>query len=190
MKLIVGLGNPWVKYQNNRHNVGWHFLDYLVQKIKLSIYNYQFSISFQIEKKLEAAICKIEINGEEVILAKPQTFMNESGRAVSKILVKYEIRNTNYVYVVHDDLDIRLGKFKIQKSKGPKLHNGVESIEKTLRTSEFWRMRIGVDNRDPENRIAGEKYVLQNFTREERVVIKAVFTRVFEELSQLKPTKT
>ncbi len=172
MKLIVGLGNPGEKYQGNRHNVGFMFVDYLEKKIEGG--------RRKIDKYLDVEIAKITFKNEAIILAKPQTFMNESGHAVKKIINKLQLIMSNDLYVVHDDLDIRLGEYKIQKGKGPKLHNGIESIEQTLQTKDFWRVRIGVDNRDPEKRIHGEAYVLQDFTEEEREKIKHVFRSIVE----------
>ncbi len=150
MKLLVGLGNPGEKYKNNRHNVGYMFVDYLENKIG--------------KKK-------------DIIVAKTQVFMNESGRAVNKLTNTYNLE-PNTLYIIHDDLDIRLGEYKIQKGKGPKLHNGIESIEQTLQTKDFWRVRIGVDNRDEDNRIPGEKYVLQDFVPEEKITLKTVFEEI------------
>ena len=107
--------------------------------------------------------------------------MNKSGLAVSKF-AKYYIQNTKYLYVAHDDLDIPLGEFKIQFAKGPKLHNGIESVEKALSTKDFWRIRIGVDNRDSDNRIPGEKYVLEDFTQEEKKILNTVFEQISKNL--------
>lgn len=173
MKLIVGLGNPGEKYKQNRHNVGWLLLDYLDKKME--------GRGWKAEKMFEAEICEIEINGEKIILAKPQTFMNDSGKAVQKISKNNNLTSNDLV-VVHDDLDIKLGEYKIQIGKGPKLHNGIESIENHMHTKEFTRVRIGVDNRSRENRIPGEAYVLQNFTSEELTVLNDVFKKITEEL--------
>lgn len=172
MKLLIGLGNPGNKYQNNRHNVGFMFVDYL-KKVE--------ERGWKMDKYIESEICEIEINNEKVILVKPQTFMNASGVSVLKLTKTYDLEPSN-LYVIHDDLDIRLGEYKIQFGKGPKLHNGIESIEKSLRTKDFWRIRIGVDNRDLENRVSGENYVLENFTPEEATLIEAIFPRILNEL--------
>ena len=82
--------------------------------------------------------------------------------------------------VAHDDLDIPLGKFKIQKGEGPRLHNGISSIEKALGSKDFWRIRIGVDNRDTAKRIDGETYVLQDFTRGEKAILLHTFHDVVD----------
>lgn len=179
MKLLVGLGNPGEKYAKNRHNVGFMFLDYASRKLEGGIW--------KADKKYEAEMCSLKIDQKEFMLVKPQTFMNDSGRAVGKMLSnnQFSITNkfsiSNDLFVIHDDLDIQLGQYKIQLGKGPQLHNGIESIEHHLKTKEFTRVRIGVDNRDPEYRVPGEKYVLQDFNNGEFTIISDVFSRILQE---------
>lgn len=153
--MIIGLGNPGSQYQNNRHNVGHMFVDkVLISKSKV--------------------LSNLKIK-------KTDTFMNESGRSVKKITKNDEILTTN-LYVVHDDLDIPLGKFKIQFGVGPKVHNGLDSVEQELGTKDFWRVRIGVDNRVSDNRIPGEQYVLQDFTSEELEILNNSFPEIWKNL--------
>lgn len=174
MNIFIGLGNPGEKYQNNRHNVGHIFIDYLVNQLK--------SVEIKELKEKNKPIAKI-YRSETIILAKSLTFMNESGKAIKKILNKFYVPSYK-LYVIHDDLDIPLGKFKIQFANGPKLHNGIKSIEKTLKTKDFWRIRIGVDNRKKENWIDGETYVLQNFSPEEKnVLTNEVFLKIIKVLT-------
>ncbi len=116
-----------------------------------------------------------------IIIVKPQTFMNRSGETVRKIMIDDKTLTADDVFVAHDDLDIALGKFKIEKGHGPKLHNGLESIEQCIGTKAFWRIRIGVDNRTPENRIPGEAYVLQNFTPNEKEIINKTFSDIYKQ---------
>ena len=175
MKLIVGLGNPGEKYKNNRHNVGFQFVDYIAKLLHCYIVKNKQSNNVTIQQ------CN------NVLLAKPLTFMNNSGPAVTKLIKNFKFQISNLI-VVHDDLDIPLGKFKIQKATGPQLHNGIESVEKALRTKNFWRVRIGVDNRpflnDPERakRVEGETYVLQDFTQEEKQQINQFFPTIYQRL--------
>jgi len=122
-----------------------------------------------------------QLNNGTIILAKPQTFMNLSGPAVKKTIENCKLKIENLI-VVHDDLDIPLGKFKIQKGTGPQLHNGIESIEKALRTKDFWRVRIGVDNRQKTGYMDGENYVLQNFQKDEESVINKLFPEIYQRL--------
>ena len=167
MKLIVGLGNPGDKYKNNRHNAGYMFTDYIAKWLNCYIV-----------KKTKSYLTMQPFNHTTILLAKPLTFMNLSGKAVKKLVTKYKVLK-NDLLVVHDDLDIPLGKFKIQMGVGPKLHNGIESIENKLGRKDFWRIRIGVDNRTPKHRIDGESYVLQDFLAEEKKIILSIFTKIF-----------
>ncbi len=169
MKLIVGLGNPGKEYENTRHNVGFEVLDALVSSNK-------YQVAWEYEKKFEAEMVRVG----EVLLLKPMTFMNRTGVSIKKVKDFYKIKSEN-IWVVHDDLDIRLGEFKIQLGKGPKKHNGVLSVERELGTKDFWRVRVGVESR--KNRlIPGEKYVLMKFSEEERGVLKKVIEEVVREL--------
>jgi len=185
MKLIVGLGNPGEKYKNNRHNVGFQFLDYLIENLQFSISNNQFpnniqKPSFKFQKHLSSNIYHLSSN---VLLAKPQTFMNLSGFAVKKILTNHQPLTTNHLIIIHDDLDIPLGMFKIQKGTGPLLHNGVESVENALGTKDFWRVRIGVDNRLLTGYVDGEVYVLNNFMpKEKKLLFESVFPKILARL--------
>ena len=133
MKLLIGLGNPGNKYVNNRHNAGYYFVDYLLNKLTSDPTSHSATL------------------GASDLILKTDCFMNVSGEFVKKILKKHQNIKLEDVYIVHDDLDIPLGKFKIDHATGPKLHNGIKSIEETLKTKDFWRIRIGVDNRKKES---------------------------------------
>lgn len=145
MKIIVGLGNPGKEYENTRHNVGFLVLDKLrTESTKHQAPNdkeYQNS-NFQMNNKFHAEVCQIG----DVLLIKPQTFMNESGKSVAAVMSFYKV-DMDDLYVIHDDLDIVMGQYKIQRAKGPKIHNGVNDIEARLGNKDFWRVRIGVENR-------------------------------------------
>ena len=169
MKLIIGLGNPGEKYKNNRHNVGFMVIDKLAQK--LGIEDWELNGKF---------LSEIVTRGL-LILGKPQTFMNSSGRAVSLLASFYKIPTKN-IYIIHDDLDIPLGEYKIQFGVGPKVHNGINSINKSLGTCGYWRVRIGVDNRRLDNKIPGEDYVLQDFDSDEKKTLEEVIKRVLDNL--------
>lgn len=110
--------------------------------------------------------------------------MNASGKAVHSLATNYKLLATD-IYVIHDDLDIKLGEYKTQKGKGPKVHNGINSIEDSLGETDFWRVRVGVDNRNADNRIPGEDYVLQDFLPEERKAIDKVLNEVCKKLATL-----
>lgn len=114
-------------------------------------------------------------------IKKTSVFMNESGSEVKKILGGLDPNN---LYIIHDDLDIALGAYKIQKGKGPKLHNGILSIENELGTPDFWRVRIGVDNREGDS-TPGEEYVLQDFGDDELEVLRGVINKAVQEILSL-----
>jgi len=162
--LIVGLGNPEDKYRNTRHNAGMMLVDLLAKKNNLEW------------KKRKDLLCFLAKKGD-LVLAKPLTFMNESGKAVAKLMGKLKV-NLNDLYLAHDELDIRLGEYKITLAKSSPLHKGISSVEEYLKTKDFYRIRIGVDNRKKDNRIIGERYVLQDFLKEERDVLEGVFEKI------------
>ncbi len=170
MKLLVGLGNPGEKYAKNRHNVGFMFLDWV-----------DGDVVWREEKKFYGMVAEIKVGDEKYLLLKPSTFMNDSGKAVAAVVNFYKL-NVSDVFVVHDDLDISFGSWKIQQGKGPKVHNGITSVEESLGDVNFWRVRIGVDGRDPKNRIDGYSYVLQDFTGEEQEKLNQVFEEIRAEI--------
>lgn len=165
MKLIIGLGNPGSKYIYNRHNVGHMVIGELQPATRI----------------------------KGLIIKKTDSLMNNSGFFVKKQLSKYPAVSISDLYVVHDDLDIPLGAFKIQFGKGPKGHNGIIDIEEKLGTSDFWRVRVGVENRikndkqslpqGGELRIKGEQYVLEDFTEEEKIVLDRVIKQICNQLA-------
>ena len=104
--------------------------------------------------------------------------MNKSGDAAGYVKKKHPKLNMNDLFIIHDDLDIKLGEYKIQKGKGPKEHKGLNSVYEKLGSKDFWHVRVGVENRDKENRIPGEKYVLQNFEKAEMDIIKKTIQKV------------
>ena len=116
---------------------------------------------------------------KNLVVKKTNVFMNESGSEVKKLLGGL---SPNNLYIIHDDLDIALGAYKIQKGKGPKLHNGILSIERQLGTPDFWRVRIGVDNRMGD-KTPGEEYVLEDFTGEEKKILEAVLEEICKKLA-------
>ncbi len=193
MILIVGLGNPGIKYANNRHNVGFRFVEYVTNQLTGLRVN-----AFKKNKFLLSEIYELRTTNYNLVFAKPTAFMNNSGPAVKKLTTHYALRTTPYpLIIIHDDLDIPLGKFHIQFAVGPQLHNGLESIEQHLKTKDFWRVRIGVDNRLPKNNyleddrpqdnktpwIDGEAYSLKNFLPEEKKLLETeIFPKILLQL--------
>lgn len=168
IKLVVGLGNIGNEYIWTRHNVGFEFLDTLVNKS-----------TFKPDKDFYAEISEFKNQNFRVTLVKPTTLMNLSGKSVSSISKFYHLE-PHQILIIHDDLDILVGEYKIQFSKGPKIHNGIASVEKFLGTADFWRVRIGVDGRDEIERknIEGRDYVLGRFKIKERDLINNVFEEI------------
>ncbi len=167
MILIIGLGNPGNKYKKTRHNIGFRVIDAL-------------------EKSLDFA------RDKEIILFKPQTFMNNSGKAVKHLITNYKIPFT-HMWVIHDDIDLPLGTIRVSKNSSSGGHKGVQSIinelgtpNKSLRDStgqakNFVRIRIGIK---PEFKINTERFVLQNFTKAEEKIIEKVIKKVIETIKE------
>lgn len=169
MRLIVGLGNPGSKYDGSRHNVGFEVLDALAEKHGLSM----------TQKKFSSLFVKGRLDRAEAILAKPQTFMNLSGRAVREIMDYFNIDPSDLI-VVHDDMDLEVGRIKITAQGGPGGHNGAASIIDSLKTKEFARLKIGIGR--PASEHGYENYVLGKFDSEDNEMIKQVVVRVMSAL--------
>lgn len=178
MKVIAGLGNPGKQYEKTRHNVGFMLSQFLAKKLSSDS-------SFVKSEKFAANICEINGETEKYFVIEPQNYMNTSGESISKVTNFYKVLPENVV-VTHDDLDIPFGKFKVQKGTGPKQHNGISSIEEHLGTKSFWRIRIGVENRSPENYISGEAYVLNDFNYTELQELPVIFEKIYQQLKDQK----
>ena len=160
MKLIVGLGNPGTKYAGTRHNVGFSVIVGLADK-----YNIELS-----EKKHKAIYGRGMIEGEKVILAMPQTFMNLSGESVRE-LVDYYKCDPSDVIVAYDDIDLAVGKLRIREKGSAGGHNGMKNIISHLGTQEFVRVRVGIGKKPDRMDLA--YYVLSRFGKDELPEIKA-----------------
>jgi len=168
MIIIVGLGNPGEKYKNTRHNVGFQAINELAKENNFP--------EFKLSKKFNALVSE----KENIVLVKPQTFMNESGKVV-KALLKNTTRTV--LVVIHDDIDLPLGKIRISKNRGSAGHKGVESIIKEIGTKNFTRFRIGVSSKTEKPKNI-ERYVLQKFNREEEKIIKQVIQEITVEVKK------
>jgi len=163
MTIIVGLGNPGTKFENTRHNVGFMAVDAFAK-------THEFP-EFKLQKKSNALVSE----KGEVLLAKPQTFMNESGKAV-RALTK------NSVVIVHDDIDLALGKIKIVKDRGSAGHKGVESIIKAIGNENLIRIRIGIA---PAGDVKADKIVLKKFSPDEQKIISETLSRAVSAIDLL-----
>ncbi|MCA9375165.1 aminoacyl-tRNA hydrolase [Candidatus Dojkabacteria bacterium] len=181
MILVAGLGNPGEKYQQTRHNAGFMFLDELREFLGWDTL-YQVT-DWNADRVFQSILCWVKVDSEKrVLLAKPMTFMNESGFAIRKIVDKNEIQISSGFVLVHDDLDLKLGTYKIQRDKAPRVHNGVNNVQDHLGNTDFLRVRIGIDNRDQANRLSGEEYVLGKVNKEEMVLIREASLAAIKEL--------
>jgi PTH1 family peptidyl-tRNA hydrolase len=151
MFLLVGLGNPGKQYSNNRHNVGFKVIDVIVDKFNLAV----------AKDKFESNVFTGEILGQKIVAIKPNTFMNLSGQAVSSFVKFYKIPLSE-VIVIHDDIDLELGKVKVKIGGGAGGHNGLKSIDQAI-GKDYLRVRIGVDH--PGHKDLVSDFVLSNFER-------------------------
>ncbi len=188
MKLIVGLGNPGKKYSLTRHNAGFLLVDELCRiwqfpSFKVSKnFGAEISVSFFSPDNLKQG----QINKRKIMLAKPHTYMNNSGVVVKKIMDFYQLTFSD-ILVVHDDLDLKPGQFKIVSNSRSAGHKGVQSIFDILGTKNILRIRIGIEGATKrKNRlIFGENYVLQNFSSEELTEVKKIFPAIIDSIQDI-----
>ena len=173
IKLIVGLGNIGISYENNRHNVGFWFLDYIAKNL---------DCCFTLEKKRSAYLTSAMINKYRIHLAKPDTYVNNSGFALQKIVHFYRIMPSELL-LVHDELDLALGEVKIKYAGGHGGHNGLRHIIEILGTKKFYRLRIGIGR--PSNNISVSDFVLGNFLEKENSTIINTIKNAYNVISDL-----
>ena len=162
MKLFIGLGNPGEEYKDTRHNIGFNFLDYYLE--------YK-GIEANWKKKNNGLFIKTNLYDEDVIFLKPLSYMNLSGGVVKKYIDYYKI-DINDIYVICDDLDLKVGNFKFRNRGSSGGHNGLKDIQKALNTNSYKRIRIGIDNdkdRDTKD------YVLSKISKEDKDKINDVY---------------
>lgn len=165
MLLIVGLGNPGRKYNQTRHNIGFMVLDYLAAEA---------GAVFK-ESKWDADFVKTNLWSRSLLFAKPTSYMNLSGRPVSQIASYYQIPPEQIV-VIHDDLDLDVGRVKIVCGRGAGGHNGIKSIIEHLGTREFIRIRVGIGR--PQGQIPPASFVLSKFENDELAEVRQVFADI------------
>lgn len=170
MKIIVGLGNPGKEYEKTKHNVGFLFIEYLEKKY-----------GFEVKKKAhDSLICEMTFEGEKVIFAKPQTYMNLSGNAVQKLKKWYKVQDKD-ILVIFDDIDIpfKTIRYKVNSSGGS--HNGMKNIIEMLGTKDIPRIRIGIGGLKHENDDLRD-FVLSRFSKEQLEKLDIVFEKVEERM--------
>ena len=171
MLLFVGLGNPNPNNKNNRHNVGFHVIDAMNQKFRLS----------KQKPKFKGLLTTGTIEEQKVYAIKPLTFMNSSGVCIKELAEYFKIEVKN-IFVFHDDMDIDVGKVKVKFGGSSAGHNGIESIDKNIGKN-YSRIRIGVGR--PKDNSTGAEHVLDNFSTEEQQSMEDVTKNITESLSVL-----
>jgi len=163
MKLIVGLGNPGLKYEKTRHNTGFLLMDLLAEDLNIELN----------KKKCKAEYGIYQYKNEKIIIAKPQTYMNLSGEAVKSLMKYYDIDIKDLI-VVHDDLDLPVGKMRLRYKGSSGGQKGMGNIIDLLGTNEINRIRIGISN---DKKIDTVDYVLGGFSKEEKAIMKETFAK-------------
>jgi PTH1 family peptidyl-tRNA hydrolase len=163
--LVVGLGNPGAEYADHRHNVGFRVVEAVA---------HDHGLPFARQKRAKARVAQGQIAGHQVLLAKPLTFMNLSGKSVSRLSRAHEIPPER-ILVVYDDLDLPLGRLRLRSQGGSGGHRGMRSIIGFLGTQAFPRLRVGIDR--PPGRMDPAEYVLRPFGEEQEVLVARVVAR-------------
>jgi len=173
IRLIVGLGNPGVEYDETRHNAGFWFVDLLARR---------HGGLFRHESKFHGQACRVRIEGREVWLLKPSTYMNRSGQSVSS-LAKYFKIPLEAILVAHDELDISPGVVRLKKGGGHAGHNGLRDIISAMGAREFWRLRIGIDHPGHAGQVVD--YVLGRPSRDDAIAIGQALERTEELIGRI-----
>jgi len=179
MKLVVGLGNPGEKYKNTRHNLGFVVVDKLGKKVKGQGESWKF------EKKFKAELLDFTLFASPLTLVKPQTYMNNSGLAVKMLTAYYNIHTTDLI-IIHDDLDLPLGKIKVRLGGSGAGHHGVESIINTLGTDQFIRVRLGIGNEKSHSgehkriSFSAENFVTEEFLTKDKSEVKSMIKQALK----------
>lgn len=162
MLFVVGLGNPGAKYAQTQHNVGFLAVDYLARFWRAS--------SFQ--SKFQSEFADADLQNHKVFLQKPQTFMNLSGRAVQEAGAFYKINYATELLVISDDLDLPKGRPRLRKEGGSGGHNGLKSLEQSLGTQQFMRLRVGIGR---DENAASDSYVLSRMAKDDLILYEKTF---------------
>jgi len=166
MKLIVGLGNPGKEYKNTRHNIGFMVIDNLAENL---------NITFDVIKN-DALYTQTIIDGEKIILLKPQRYINLSGEVISEFINYFKI-DIDDILIINDDLDIPLGSYKLKSHGSSAGHNGLKNIELHFGTAEYKRLKIGISN---NKSIDTKNYVLGVFSNDDKKIVDEVVKKASE----------
>ncbi|MFZ2975456.1 MAG: aminoacyl-tRNA hydrolase [Candidatus Moraniibacteriota bacterium] len=199
MKILIGLGNPEIKYENTRHNAGFMLLDKIQKTWEFPDFEFNKKFNAEISTNNLPLLNKERVRGEvvgsednKILLIKPQTYMNLSGTAVKAILDFYKLTPDDII-IIHDDIDIPLGKYKIATDSSSAGHNGVQNIIDQLGTQKFRRVRIGIGQESASSadkkegalvcRLGVHDFVLEKFTPEELETTKKISEDILEEIN-------
>lgn len=171
MLLLVGLGNPGGRYARNRHNIGFMAVDEIVHRYSFGPWRNRF----------QAEISEGRLSGEKILAVKPQTYMNESGRAVGEALRFYKLEPEDVV-VLYDEIDLVPGKIKVKQGGGAGGHNGIRSLDDHI-GKDYWRVRLGVGHPGDKNRVQG--HVLKDFAKADEVWLDKLLEAVAKEIELL-----
>lgn len=160
MRLIVGLGNPGKEYSETRHNIGFKMIDAMTKDLDINFKN-----------KNGGLYAESNIKGEKVIFLKPQKFINLSGQVIKSYVNFYKI-NIDDIFIIHDDLDLEVGKYKLKLFGGSAGHNGLKDIERCLDTEDYKRMKIGISN---NKNMDTADYVLSKISEDDIKILNDVF---------------
>jgi PTH1 family peptidyl-tRNA hydrolase len=182
MFIVIGLGNPGKEYEYTRHNIGFRTVDFFAEQNSFS--------HFKESKKHKCLISEGLIGENEVLIIKPLTFMNLSGKSVRSLIDFYKLDPTKNLIAIGDDADVKIGEMKVQQGKSSAGHKGIKSIIDELGTKDFIRLRIGIDSEDPAYKIPAEKeglesVVLKNFTSQEEEVLSTVIAEASEQIRNI-----
>ena len=177
-KFIIGLGNPGKTYKNNRHNIGFLFIEEVANK---------YGLKLNKKNKLFCKYCEYFINDVNYRLFMPSTFMNNSGDSVKAIIDWYKI-NPEKLFIIVDDIDLPFGKIRFRKKGGSGGHNGLKSIINYLNSKEFLRIRIGIGSPpliEKDKKFNTISHVLGNFSKSEKLILNKIFCQMIESLQKL-----
>jgi PTH1 family peptidyl-tRNA hydrolase len=175
VKLIIGLGNPGAEYAHTRHNFGWSVLDYLAQQFQASAWHHK--------PKFQAEIAEAELDGEKILLVKPQTFYNLSGETARSLRDFYHLSNAD-ILVIHDDMDLRVGQLRARRGGADAGNNGIKSLNQHL-GADFARLRIGSGVTSNANGLTKPEsdqadYVLSRPTADELAILRQFEPVIFQ----------
>jgi peptidyl-tRNA hydrolase, PTH1 family len=165
VKLVVGLGNPGIEYQFTPHNLGFLTIDRIAQRCNVDV----------VSRRCQAATAKVKLAGQEVLLAKPETFMNLSGLSVRKLIEDLGVEAASDLIVVYDELDLPFGILRIKYRGGTAGHNGIESVIGSLGSEDFTRIRLGIQPDHPVR--DGAKFVLSQFKKSQLEAVDDLIER-------------